>query len=100
MNRCFNRNWDVLASRFKHVESIHFGTNGIPVGSKGIRVAITHTDGNERAEVMYPRTEDREALADIQTQIQSLLTKHGRLGLTAVAHAVWDKLGDGSEEIE
>ena len=96
----FQQELDVLASRFKHVESIHFGTNGVPAGSKGIRVAITHTDGNERAEVMYPRPEDGRALADIQTQIQSLLTKHGHLGLAAVAHAVWDKLGDGSEEIE
>ena len=93
----FQQELDVLASRFKHVESIHYGTNGVPTGSKGIRVAITHTDGNERAEVMYPRPEDGKALADIQTQIQSLLTKHGHLGLAAVAHAVWDKLGDGSE---
>ncbi len=98
--RVFQQELDVLASRFKHVESIHFGTNGVPAGSKGIRVAITHTDGNERAEVMYPRPEDGKTLADIQTQIQSLLAKHGRLGLAAVAHAVWDELDSGSEETE
>ena len=83
----FQQELDILASRFKHVESIHFGTNGVPEGSKGMRVAITHTDGNERAEVMYSRPEDREVLVNIQRQIQSLLTKHGRLGLAAVAHS-------------
>ncbi len=98
--RVLQQELDVLASRFKRVESIHSGANGVPDGSKGIRVAITHTDGNERVEVMYPRPEDGKALEDIQTQIQSLLTKHGRLGLAAVAHAVWDKLDSGSEKIE
>lgn len=95
----FQQELDVLASRFKHVESIHVGTNGVPAGTKGIRVAITHTDGNERSEVMYPRPEDGKDLENIQTQIQSLLTEHGRLGLTAIAHAVWDELDSDSEEI-
>ena len=95
----FQHELDALASRFKHVESIYFGTNGIPEGSKGIRVAITHTDGSERAEVVYPRPEEEKNLEHLQRQIQSLLTKHGRLGLAAIAHAVWDELDKGSEEI-
>ena len=50
----FRRELETLASRFKHVESIYFGGHGIPDGSEGIRLSITHTDGNERAEVVYP----------------------------------------------
>ena len=88
-----------LASRFKHVESIYFGTNSIPEGSKGIRLSITHTDGTERAEVVYPRPEEGKELVDIQEQVQGLLQQYGRLGLAAVAHAVWDELNENPEEI-
>ena len=95
----FQHKLEALASRFKHVESIYFGTNGIPEGSRGIRVAITHTDGSERAEVMYPRPEEGKELVDIQKEIQCLLKQHGRLGLAAVAHAVWDELNENPEEI-
>ena len=96
----FRHELEVLASRFKHVESIYFGANGIPERSKGVRLSITHTDGSERVEVVYPRPEEGKKLVDIQKQIQSLLTKHGRLGLAAVAHAVWNELDENCEEIE
>ena len=76
-----------------------FGTNGVPEGSKGVRFAITQTDGNERAEVVYPRPEEEKELADIQKQVQNLLKQHGHLGLAAIAHAVWDELNENSEEI-
>ena len=84
-----------FAERFKHVESIYFGTIGIPEGSDGIRLSITRTDGSEHAEVMYPRPEEEKELADIQKQIQALLKKHNRLGLAAIARAVWDELNKG-----
>ena len=96
----FRHELEVLASRFKHIESIYFGSNGIPEGSKGVRLSITHTDGSERSEVVYPRAEKGKELRDIQTQVQNLLRQHGRLGLAAVAHAVWDELNKNSEEIE
>ena len=96
----FRHELEVLASRFKHVENIYFGANGVPDGSNGVRLSITHTDGSERAEVVYPRPEEGKKMADIQKQIQSLLTKHGRLGLAAVAHAVWNELDENCEKIE
>ena len=46
-----------------------------------------------------PRPEEKKKLADIQKQIQNLLKEHGRLGLAAAAHAVWDELDKDSEEI-
>ena len=89
-----------LAERFKHVESIHFGKDDILEGSEGIRFSITRADGSERAEVVYFRAEAEKQLVDSQQEIQSLLTKHGRLGLAAVARAVWNELNEDSEETE
>ena len=96
----FQHKLDALASRFKHVESIYFGTDGVPERSMGIRLSITHANGSERAEVMYPQPEDREELVNIQKQIQGLLRQHRRLGLAAVAHVVWYELSESAEEIE
>ena len=87
-----------FAERFKHVESIHFEAIDIPEGSEKMRLSITRTDGNERVEVVYLRPDAEKEFADIQKQIQNLLTEHGRLGLAAVARAVWDELNKDSEE--
>lgn len=95
----FQNELPAFASRFKHVESINFKANGVPEGSKGIRLSITHTDGKERSEVLYPSSNEQEELAEIQEEIQDLLTKYKRLGMAAVAHAVWDELKDGSEAL-
>ena len=95
---CSKHKLTEFAERFKHVESIYFGTIDIPEGSEGIRLSITHPDGSERAEVVYPRPEEEKELSDIQEDIQNLLAKHGRLGLAALARAVWDELNQGSKE--
>ena len=89
-----------LAERFKHVESINFGTVDRPDGGEGIRLAITRSDGNERAAVMYPRPEEDKALDDIQEQIRVLLRSHNRLGLAAIARVVWDEIKDGTTSPE
>ena len=88
------------AERFKHVESIYFSRSEAFAGSEGIRLSITRTDGSERAEVVYFRPEAEKHFANIQEYIQSLLTEHGRLGLAAVACAVWNELNEDSEETE
>ena len=86
-------------SRFKHAESIYFKSNGVPKGSKGMRLSITHANGNERSEVVFTQPADAEKIAGIQKEIQFLLTEHGQLGLASVAHAVWDILKNETEEM-
>ena len=49
---------------------------------------------------MYFRAEAEEQLANLQEDIQGLLTDNGRLGLAAVAHALWDDLNESSEKTE
>ena len=87
-----------LAERFKHVESINFGTVDRPEGGVGIRLAITRSDGNERAAVMYPQPEEEKILDNIQKQIRALMEDNHRLGLAAVARAMWDELNESSEK--
>ncbi len=87
-----------LAERFKHVESINFGTVERPEGGEGIRLAITRSDGNERAAVMYPRPDEEKAHDDILKQIRALLRSHHRSGLAAVVRALWDELNVSSEK--
>ena len=89
-----------FAERFKHVESIYFGTIDIPEGSERIRFSITRNDGSERNEIVYLRCEEEKKLFEVQRQVQALLSEHDRLGLVAVACAVWDELNIGSEETE
>ena len=88
------------AERFKRVESIYFSRGEVLEGSEGIRLSITRTDGSERAEVVYFRPEAEKQFANIQEDIQSLLTEYGRSGLAAVARAVWNELNKDSEEME
>ena len=89
-----------FAERFKHVESIYFGRDDILEGSEGLRLSITRADGSERAEVVYFRAETEKQLAYLQEGIQDLLTENRRLGLVALARAVWNELNEDSEETE
>ena len=85
-----------LAERFKHVDSIYFGAVDRPEGGEGIRLAITRSDGNERAAVMYPQPEVEPELKTIQRQIRAFLKDHHRLGLAAIARVVWDEIKEGT----
>ncbi len=85
-----------LAERFKHVDSLYFGTVDRPDGGEGVRLAITCSDGNERAAVMYLRPEEEDTLENIQKQIRTILRSHNRLGLVAVARAVWEEIKEGT----
>ena len=89
-----------FAERFKHVDGIYFGTEDKSARGEGIRLAITRSDGSERATVMYPRPEEEKILDNIQKQIRALMSDCHHLGLAAIARAVWDELNEGSEKTE
>ena len=88
-----------LVTRFKHVESIYHAAKKIPKNHNGINLMVTHAEGSERSEVVYSFSQEKDMLADIEGQIQSLFEKHGRrLGLTAIARVVWSELNDIEKE--
>lgn len=96
----FHNKLSDFAGRFKHVDSLYFGTVDRSEGAEGIRLAITRSDGNERATVMYLRPEAEKELDDIQNQIRAVLKNHNRLGLVAIARAVWDEIKEGTMSSE
>jgi len=94
----FQQELQTLAYRFKHVESIHFNQSDAIKGHKGIRLSITQSDGTEREEVLFRNPEVKRALTQIQDHIQAILSKHGRIGLTALSLAAWNELSKNPEE--
>ena len=89
-----------LAARFKHVDSVYFGSINRPEVEEGVRLSITRSDGNERTAVVYPRPDEEKTLDDIQVQIRALLKSHNRLGLVAIARAVWDEIKEDTNSSE
>lgn len=84
-----------LVTRFKHVESIYHAAKNIPENNSGINLMVTHAEGSERSEVVYSFSQEKDMLADIEGQIQSLLEKYGRrISLSAIARVVYSELND------
>lgn len=84
----FHRELEALTGQFKRAESAAF-THG---GGKGIRVAITQSDGTERQEVVLVDDEDEKALNDLQSQIMRVIKQNPRLGLAAASKAIWSQI--------
>jgi hypothetical protein len=84
----FQRELEALAGQFKRAESAAFA-NG---GGKGIRVAITQSDGTERQEVVQLDDEDEKTLTELQSQIMRVIKQNPRLGLAAASKAIWSQI--------
>ncbi len=84
----FQRELEALAGQFKRAESAAF-THG---GGKGIRVAITQSDGTERQEVVLVEDDDKKTLDDLQAQIMRVIKQNPRLGLAAASQAIWSQI--------
>lgn len=84
----FQRELEALAGQFKRAESAAFAHGG----GKGIRVAITQSDGTERQEVVQVDVEDEKALAELQSQIMRVIKQNPRLGLAAASKAIWSQI--------
>lgn len=84
-----------LVTRFKHVESIYFEAKNIPEENSGILLLVTQAEGRELAEVVYSLPQEDSELANIEGEIQSLLSPHNRrLRLAAIARMVYSELSD------
>lgn len=86
----FHRELEAQAGQFKRAESAAFAHGG----SKGIRIAITQSDGTERQEVVQVDDQDEKTLADLQLQIMRVIKQNPRLGLAAASKAIWSQIKD------
>lgn len=94
----FQEELKALASSFKRVESIHFAQSTATKGSKGIRLSVTQHNGIERDKVLFCNPQEEQIMSELQEQIQQIIRKHGRIGLAAASHAVWNELSDDRKE--
>ncbi|MHA3771873.1 hypothetical protein ACXR0O_10090 [Verrucomicrobiota bacterium sgz303538] len=88
----FNNELTSLATRFRRVESIVFGGDSADSKSKGVRLAVTQSNGVEHEQVLHYSPAEENRMLEIQRQFEALLAKEGRLGLAAASKAIWTNL--------
>ncbi|MBA4372847.1 MAG: hypothetical protein C0402_08270 [Thermodesulfovibrio sp.] len=90
----FSYETNLLASRFKRVESISFKSKGKNNIGSAIRIAITQSDGTEVEQVVY-LSKDEEAQADeIEAEVTAVIKKGKRVGLAAASRVFWKMMSD------
>jgi hypothetical protein len=81
-----------VAGRFQRVESAAFQKGERPRHAEGVRLAVTHADGDEREQVLYFTAEEEAEVQRIQRKFGSALTKNKRLTLVAASRVIWESL--------
>jgi hypothetical protein len=79
-----------LAMRFRRVESLSFQTRATPTGESAMRISITRADGSEVDNVIYLHREDEKRIAQVESEIVTILNRNQRIGLAATARAFWN----------
>lgn len=87
----FHHQLGIAASRFKRTEMILIGTKREPNGH-AFRIAITKSDGSEVGDLLNWNAMDESRIGPVETEIQQILSKHGRHGLAAAMRAIWTEL--------
>lgn len=60
-------------------------------------MAITQSNGTEREQVVYFRSEEESQLKQLQNELDDMLLKHKRLGLVAASRVIWKLLSEKEE---
>ena len=87
----FHHQLEIAAGRFKRTEMTFIGTTR-KLNGHACRIAITKSDGSEVGELLDWNGMDETCIAPVETQIQQILSKHGRHGLAAAMRAIWTEL--------
>jgi hypothetical protein len=95
----FNHQLEVTAARFKRTEAALIGTTR-KLNGHACRIALTKSDGAEVGDLVDWAGMDESRIGPVQTEIQQLLSQHGRHGLAAAMRALWIQLSREEEGIK
>jgi hypothetical protein len=92
----FHHQLEIAAGRFKRTEMTFIGTTR-KLNGHACRIAITKSDGSEVGDLVNWNGMDESVIRPVQTEIQQILSEHGRYGLAAAMLAIWTEL-DAAEK--
>jgi hypothetical protein len=87
----FHHQLEIAAGRFKRTEMTFIGTTRKLQGN-ACRIAITKSDGSEVGDLVDWNGMDESRIGPVESEIQQILSKHGRHGLAAAMRAIWTEL--------
>jgi hypothetical protein len=87
----FHHQLEIAAGRFKRTEMTFIGTTR-KLNGHACRIAITKSDGSEVGDLVDWNGMDESRIGPVETEIQQILSKHGRHGLAAAMRAIWTEL--------
>jgi hypothetical protein len=88
----FDRELAALVGRFLRSESVVFRTAKGDKSRRGLRIAVTQADGQEKQEVIHFTPEEEKQLGDLEQDLLKLIGRNKRLGLAAASRAIWTQL--------
>jgi hypothetical protein len=81
-----------LVARFQRVENLSFARGKRYQNAEGVRLAVTHSNGCEREQVLYFTEDEETELRRLQSQLSDTVAKNKRLGLVAASRIIWETL--------
>ncbi|MFH1010325.1 MAG: hypothetical protein V1784_03720, partial [bacterium] len=87
----FHHQLEIAAGRFKRTEMSLMGTTK-KLNGHACRLAITKSDGSEVSDLVDWNSMDESQIRPVESEIQQILSKHGRHGLAAAMRAIWTQL--------
>jgi hypothetical protein len=88
----FGQEVSQLADKFRHVESIVFAGARREMPGQALRLAITQSGGAETDRILFVRSEDEEAIAELEERIAFVLEGTAERGVAAATRALWKLL--------
>lgn len=88
----FHHRLPILARRFRHIEAMQFPGEEEVAGA--YRLLVTAADGNEVEQIYRLTSQDRKALAGVESKLRSILVKEGRIGRLAAARLLLELDGE------
>lgn len=85
----FGRELSLLASRFKHLETIAFGKERPEEFSEAFRFSLTRSDGSEAQEVVFVDKHDVPDVESAAQRIRDIIGRDRRVGIAALSRVAW-----------